>query len=131
MKLKMQGKYLYEYAVIRVLPRIEREEFINIGIILFSKEKKYINFIYEINENRISLFLEDFDIEQLKKIMDSYKKISLGDKEAGEIAKLDVAERFRWLTSVRSSCIQVSPSHSGFSNNLDETTEVLFQELVL
>jgi hypothetical protein len=127
----MQGKHLFEYAVIRVLPRVEREEFINVGIILFSKRAKYIRMKYTINAERLSVFSSELDISLLRETLQSFERICNGDKVAGTIAQFDIPERFRWLTAVRSSCIQTSRPHPGYSENLDETVEKLFEELVL
>lgn len=127
----MQEKHLYEYAVIRVLPKVEREEFINVGIILFSKRAKYIKVLYMIDENKLKMFSDDVDIEEIDSILKAFEKISSGSKVGGVIATFDVPERFRWLTAVRSSCIQTSRPHSGFSSDLDQTIQCLFQELVL
>ncbi|MDR0364187.1 MAG: DUF3037 domain-containing protein [Bacteroidales bacterium] len=127
----MPGKYLYEYAIIRVLPKVEREEFINVGVILFSKRAKYINFLYRINESRLFNFSKELDISLIKSTLESFEKIAKGDKSGGVIAQLDIPERFRWIAAERSSCIQTSRPHAGFSDDLDKTTERLFQELVL
>lgn len=127
----MQGKHLYEYAVIRVLPRVEREEFINIGVILFSKRAKYIRMAYKLDEKRLSLFSSELDIDLLKEALISFEKICNGDKTAGTIAQFDIPERFRWLTAVRSSCIQTSRPHPGYAENLNDTLQNLFSELVL
>ncbi|UUC44965.1 DUF3037 domain-containing protein [Flavobacterium cerinum] len=127
----MQDKHLYEYAVIRVLPRVEREEFLNVGIILFSKSAKYIKVRYAINEQKLLMFSDDLDIEQLQLNLESFEKIAHGDKNGGPIAQLDIPSRFRWLTAVRSSVIQTSRPHPGFCGNLDGTIERLFTELVL
>ena len=127
----MQGKHLFEYAVIRVLPKVEREEFINVGIILFSKRAKYIRMIYKLNTERLSVFSTELDFDLLDETLKSFEKICMGSKGCGVIAQLDIPERFRWLTAVRSSCIQTSRPHPGFSDNLDSTVEKLFEELVL
>ena len=113
----MQERYLYEYAVIRFVPKVEREEFINVGIVLFSKQRKYLKSLYTIDDNKLSLFSSEVDTNCLK--------------EGGTIAQMDIPDRFRWLTAVKSSCIQVSRPHPGFSENLDATLERLFKELVL
>ena len=115
----MQDKHLYEYAVIRIVPKIEREEFINVGLIMFCKRPKFIKARYHVNEEKLRLFTSDFD------------KICSGAKDGGPIASLDIPERFRWLTAIRSASIQTSRPHPGFSNDLEQTFERLFQELVL
>jgi hypothetical protein len=127
----MQEKYLYEYAVIRVLPVVEREEFINVGIILFCKNAKYIAVKYQLNEERLASFSDELDINQVKLNLESFEKIALGAANCGPIAKLDVPSRFRWLTAVRSSAIQTSRPHPGMTNDLEQTVNRLFTELVL
>ena len=127
----MQGKKLFEYAVIRVLPKVEREEFINVGIILFSKRAKYIHVKYKLDTDRLMSFSTELDMDMLEDTLKSFEKICLGHKDGGTIAQLDIPERFRWLTAVRSSCIQTSRPHPGFSDNLDKSVEKLFEELVL
>lgn len=127
----MQGKQVFEYAVIRVLPKVEREEFINVGIILFSKRAKYIRMIYQLDEKRLSSFSTELDMDLLADALTSFEKICNGDKDGGVIAQLEIPERFRWLTAVRSSCIQTSRPHPGYSDKLDSTIEKLFEELVL
>ena len=126
----MQDKHLYEYAVIRVLPRVEREEFLNVGIILFCKKEKFLKVLYQLDESRLKCLAEDFDLEQIRKNLESFEKICLGEKDGGPIAQLDVPSRFRWLTAVRSSVIQTSRPHPGMCCNLDETLQRLFKELV-
>lgn len=127
----MHAKYLYEYAVIRVLPFVEREEFINVGIILFCKEEKYIQVLFAVNEAKLRSFSKDLDIEQIKLNLQSFEKIAMGAENCGPISRLDVPSRFRWLTAVRSSVIQTSRPHPGLSDNLEQTAQRLFDELVL
>ncbi|QED37586.1 DUF3037 domain-containing protein [Antarcticibacterium arcticum] len=126
----MQDKHLYEYAVIRVVPRVEREEFLNVGIILFCKQSKFLQMKYELDENRLKCLAEDFDLEEVSKNLQSFEKIAHGDKDAGPIAQMDVPSRFRWLTAIRSSVIQTSRPHPGMSCKLDDTINRLFKELV-
>jgi len=127
----MHEKHLYEYAVIRVLPRVEREEFINVGIILFSKRAKYICMKYQLDEERLALFSTELDMDLLRETLISFERICNGDKTAGIIAQLDIPERFRWLTAVRSSCIQTSRPHPGYAEKLDAELQKLVEELVL
>ncbi len=127
----MQDKHLYEYAVIRVLPRVEREEFLNVGIILFCKKEKYLEVLYHLDHNKLKMFCEDLDIEQLKLNLESFEKICRGDKDGGPIAQMDIPSRFRWLTAVRSSVIQTSRPHPGLCHDLDKTLKRLYSEMVL
>ena len=127
----MHEQHLYDYAVIRVVPRVEREEFINVGLMLYSKRQKYLRIQYQIPVGKIRSFCSEFDLDQLKINLDSFVAICEGKKEAGPIAQFEKDERFRWLTAVKSSSIQTSRPHSGFSSNLDQTFEKLYSELVL
>ncbi|RHJ82703.1 DUF3037 domain-containing protein [Parabacteroides sp. AM08-6] len=127
----MQGKHLYEYAVIRVVPKVEREEFINVGIILFSKKAKYLKAVYKVDERKLDLFATELERESLYGNLKVFGKICAGKNDGGPIAALDIPERFRWLTAVRSASIQTSRPHPGFSDDLDETLQRLFSEQVL
>lgn len=127
----MQEKQLYEYAVIRVVPRVEREEFLNVGIILFCKRAKLIKVRYDIDDSKLQMLSADIDIEQIRLNLDSFVKIGLGMDTGGPIAKLDVPSRFRWLTAVRSSVIQTSRPHPGMCPDLDKTFERLYADMVL
>jgi hypothetical protein len=127
----MHDKHLYEYAIIRVVPRVEREEFVNIGLMLFCKRQKYLRIEYHLVPEKIKSICSEFDIDQLKKNLDSFVKIGNGNKDGGPIAAFEVSERFRWLTAIKSSSIQNSRPHSGFSSDLDATFGKLFAELVL
>lgn len=127
----MQGKHLYEYAVIRLVPKVEREEFFNVGVILFSKKANFIRSLCHIDENKLKLFASELDLKQVTAHLHAFQKICSGNKDGGAVASLDIPERFRWLTAVRSSCIQTSRPHAGFSEDLDKTLERLYDELVL
>jgi len=126
----MQGKQVFEYAVIRVVPKVEREEFINVGVILFSKKAKYIRMKYKLDVERLSIFSSELDLDLLEETLQSFEKICNGDKRGGVIAQFDIPERFRWLTAVRSSCLQTSRPHPGFSDDMDSELEKLFREMV-
>ncbi|SHH11189.1 Protein of unknown function [Flavobacterium micromati] len=127
----MQEKHLYEYAVIRVVPMVEREEFLNVGVILFCKKAKFIKMLFCIEESKMRLFSSELDLEQLQLNLDSFQKIAHGAKDGGPIAQFEMPERFRWLTALRSSVIQTSRPHSGLSIDLEQTAKHLFEEMVL
>ncbi|RDC58617.1 DUF3037 domain-containing protein [Pedobacter chinensis] len=127
----MQERFLFEYAVIRVMPRVEREEFLNVGIILFCAKKKFLQSIFVLNEPKIKAFSADIDIEELKANLSAFERISAGSKGSGPIGQYDQASRFRWLTATRSTVVQCSKVHPGFSADPHETLLRLYQELVL
>lgn len=114
-----------------MLPLVEREEFINVGIILFCKQAKFIKVHFVINEEKLKFFSKELDIDQVRKNLESFQKIAAGEKNCGPIAQMDLASRFRWLTAVRSSSVQTSRPHPGLCNDLEQTAQRLFEELVL
>lgn len=122
---------MYEYAVIRVVPRVEREEFLNVGLVLFCKRAKKIHVRFEIDEAKLLALSPETDVAQIRLNLDSFVKIANGLKTGGPIAQFEVPERFRWLTAIRSSVIQTSRPHPGMTHDLEQTFDRLFGELVL
>lgn len=127
----MNERTVYEYAVVRVVPRVEREEFINVGIALFCRKQKYAELLFFVDENKLKAMHQDIDIELIKAHLNSFQRICKGDKTAGKIANLEQDERFRWLTANRSTLIQCSASHIGMCINATETHLELFNKLIL
>ena len=127
----MQDRHLYEYATIRVVPRVEREEFLNVGVVLFCKKEKYLQVRFKLDSEKLLMLYRDLDLEQLEQNLRSFEKICLGLKDGGPIALMDIPSRFRWLTAVRSSVIQTSRPHPGLCEDLEKTLHRLFTELVL
>ncbi|MDN4014748.1 DUF3037 domain-containing protein [Chryseobacterium gambrini] len=126
----MQEDKIYEYAVIRLVPKVEREEFFNIGLVMFSKKEKFIKVEFYLCPDKFKLMRSKIDYEDVIQNLESFKKIADGTKDGGPIAQLEIPERFRWLTAVRSSVIQTSRPHPGKSRNLEDTFGRLFEELV-
>ena len=126
----MQDNHLFEYAVIRVVPKVEREEFINIGVIVYCSGQKFLQCILELNEKKLQALCCDTDIDELKAHMESFEKICKGGKDAGPIGKLSIAERFRWLTATRSTILQTSKVHPGLCQDALEMLQRLHQQLV-
>ncbi len=121
---------MYEYAVIRVVPRVEREEFINVGIILFSKRKKFLRAKYMLHEAKLKMLFPEIDIGVIRENLRVYDQVCSGSRDGGPIAGLDIPERFRWLTAVRSTVIQTSRPHPGLLTDPEVTFERLFEEFV-
>jgi hypothetical protein len=126
----MQDKHLFEYAVIRVVPRVEREEFLNVGVILYCAEEKFLQSKCDLDESRLKAFSSEIDMEEVKENLRAFRQISKGGKEGGTIGELDIASRFRWLTATRSTVIQTSKVHPGFCDDAGETLEKLYGDLV-
>ena len=127
----MQENHLFEYAVIRVVPRVEREEFLNAGVILFCKKQKYLNTKITLNTERLRAFSPDIDINEVEEHLRAFERICSGGPGSGPIGQLDVASRFRWLTATRSTVVQTSKVHPGFCNDLQAALQKLHAELVL
>lgn len=126
----MQQKHQYEYAIVRVVPVVEREEFVNAGVILFCKKEKFIQMKFHLCEEKILTLMPDADLEEMRKNLEAFRIIAAGEKIGGPIASLEQAERFRWLTAVRSASIQTSRPHPGLSDDLVKTFNTLFAEMV-
>ncbi|MBX7151819.1 DUF3037 domain-containing protein [bacterium] len=126
----MPGKDLFEYAVIRYLPRVDREEFMNIGIILYCPTQKFLQVAFEINEPRLTTFCGDFTMADLQVHLSAFEQICAGGKDAGPIGQLSIGERFRWLTAPRSTIVQLSPTHTGLCTDPKAMLGHLLETLV-
>ena len=127
----MQERHLFEYAVLRVVPRVEREEFLNVGVVLYCRDKKFLQVAYTVDAERLKVLCNGLDCTEVKEHLRSFERICLADPGAGPIAALDMASRFRWLTATRSTIVQASKVHPGFCTDPGETLQKLFKELVL
>jgi hypothetical protein len=127
----MQNKETYEFAVIRLVPKVEREEFLNIGVILFSKRKKYLGMKYQVDEQRIHAFSKEVDTGMIREYLKAWELICKGAPEGGSIGQLEMASRFRWLVASRSTIIQSSETHPGLCHDPEKVLEDLYQLYVL
>ena len=126
----MQGNHLFEYAVIRMVPHVEREEFLNIGIVLYCAPQKFLGAKFELDKERLSVLCEKLDFEELTSHINSFERICVGGREAGSIGMLSMPERFRWLTATRSTILQTSKVHPGLCDDAGEMLQRLFTQLV-
>lgn len=120
----------YDYAVVRVVPRVDREEFVNVGVVLFSKENHFLAACVELDEVRLRAFNSGLDLELVRRHLDAIERICGGDKDAGPIARLSLSKRFQWLVAPRSTIIQMSPVHSGLCIDPAATLKDLTLSLV-
>lgn len=127
----MPGKEVFEYAFIRLVPKVEREEFMNIGVILFCKRKDFLDVKYHIDQVRLAALSKDIDFVDLSDYLKSWALICQGSPTGGPIAKLDSASRFRWLTASRSTILQHSNVHTGLCENPAQVLNDLFVKYVL
>ena len=120
----------YDYAIVRVVPRVERGEFINAGIILFCSELSYLEACIELDEVRLTALDPLVDIEEVRSHLAMIPRIASGGESAGAIGKLTQRERFHWLVSPRSTVVQVSPVHTGRMTDPAVIMENLMKTLV-
>jgi len=121
----------FDYAVIRVVPRVEREEFVNAGVLLFCLERDFLQARVEVNEPRLRALWPETDVELVRQHLEAIPKICAGSPDGGPIARLSLRERFHWLVAPRSTIIQVSPVHTGLCESPERALEELFQQTVL
>jgi len=103
----------FDYAILRVVPRVDRQEFVNAGVVVLCLEERYLAARIHLDRDRLKALWPEVDVELVGKHLDAVPRICDGDPAAGTIAQLSQRERFHWLVSPRSTMIQPSPVHSG------------------
>lgn len=126
----MPEKHLFEYAVIRVMPRVERGEFVNVGVILFCPAEGFLQTRYELNAGRLQALSAGLDMGELEERLQAFQRICAGGAGGGTIGQLPLAGRFRWLTATRSTIVQTSKVHPGLCGDALETLNRLHEQLV-
>lgn len=121
---------LFDYAVIRVVPRVERGEFVNAGVIVSCPGRNYLKARVELNAERLAALDPDFDRETVERHLNAIPLICEGGAGAGPIGLLPPRARFHWLVAPRSTIIQTSPVHTGFCADGDAMLEHLFDQMV-
>ena len=101
--------HLFEYAVLRVVPRVEREEFLNVGVIVYCRSQGFLQTRFEVSEARLRAFAPALDQQEITARLHACERICQGRATGGTIGQLPIAERFRWLTATRSTVVQCSP----------------------
>lgn len=127
----MRDRATFEYAVIRVLPKVEREEFVNVGVILFSKPKKFLGMKIHVDEAKLLALAPKLNIQQIKDYLAAWEAVCEGAPRGGRIGEMELPSRFRWLTASRSTMIQSSATHTGLCTNPAEVLAKAFELYVL
>ncbi len=120
----------FDYAVLRVVPRVEREEFLNAGVILYSRERRYLGAKVKLDLARLAAFAPDLDMAMVQAELDLIPRICAGGPDIGPLNEMSQVERFRWLTSPRSTVVQVSPVHAGLCADPQAALEDLLAKVV-
>ena len=127
----MPTLHTYDYAVIRVVPRVEREEFINVGVVLYCASRGFLACISEVDPDRLAALARGTDWAEVEAYLHSFRQICEGNRQCGSpIAALPPASRFRWLTATRSTVLQTSKVHPGFCADPGETLKKIFVQQV-
>jgi hypothetical protein len=121
----------YDYAIVRVVPCVERGEYINAGVILYCRTRRFLDALIYLDVQRLTTLYPAVDLDMVKRHLDIIPLVCAGSVEAGAIGQLSQSERFHWLVSPRSTIIQTSPTHSGLSTDPAATLEHLLKTMVL
>lgn len=127
----MPEKELFEYAVIRLVPQVAREEFLNIGVVVYCRGQRFLAMRYALDTSRLHAFHLPVPVDELETYLHAFHHVCAGSCDGGPMAAMPMAERFRWLTANRSTIIQTSAVHPGLCDSAQETLDQLFQELVM
>jgi Protein of unknown function (DUF3037) len=120
----------FDYGIIRVVPRVERGEHLNAGVILFCLEKDFLAALVEVNEPRLRALWPGTDLDLVRHHLEAIPRICAGQPDAGPIARLSLRERFHWLVAPRSTILQVSAVHVGLCNHPERALHELFDKMV-
>jgi hypothetical protein len=120
----------FDYAVVRIVPAVEREEFFNAGVILFCPEQRFLGARVYLDKGKLKAFAPDLPLEDVQRRLEAIERICSGDPTAGPIAHLSQRARFHWLIAPRSTLVQISPAHSGICEEARSILERLFHEQV-
>ena len=122
--------HAFDYAVVRVVPRVERGEFVNAGVIVFSRTARFLGARILLDRDRLCALAPDIDCDVVQSYLDAIPTICAGGPGSGPIGALTQSERFHWLVAPRSTVIQTSPVHSGVHADPAVALEQLFRKLV-
>jgi hypothetical protein len=120
----------YAYAVIRVVPRVEREEFVNVGVVLFSRPRRFLGVRTLLDRDRLRALWPELDLDAVERQLDVIRLVAAGDAAGGAIAALPAAERFGWMTAPASTVVQPGPVHAGICDDPEAALADLLSELV-
>jgi hypothetical protein len=126
----MPARSSFDYAIIRVVPEVERGECINVGVVLICRQRRFLGMRLAPDEVRLRALWPQLDMAALRQQLDGLRRVGEGDRDAGPIARLSQAERFHWLVAPSSTIIQPSPTHSGLCADPAAMLDELMARLV-
>jgi hypothetical protein len=126
----VSGRDVFEYALVRVVPRIERGEMINAGVLVYCRARSYVGARVHLDEARLRCLDREVDVDGVRAALRGYQGICAGGAGAGQAAGDDPGRRFRWLTAPRSTIVQPGPIHTGLTHDPDKEADRLLDLLV-
>lgn len=126
----MSERHSFNYAVVRVVPHIEREEFMNVGVILSCQASGFLNAAFELDEKRLAAFAPDLDVSELQAHLEAIRLICEGGEKGGAIGRLPRRARFDWLVAPRSTIVQTSAVHAGLCSDPQQALVHLLRKMV-
>jgi hypothetical protein len=120
----------FDYAILRIVPLVERQEFVNAGVLLLCRQRAFLGARFKLDAARLSALAPEVDVEVVRKHLDAIRLLVEGNPSSGPLCAMSPAERFHWLTHPRSTTIQVSPVHSGLCDDPQAALDDLFTRLV-
>jgi hypothetical protein len=121
----------FEYAVLRVVPRVERGEFINAGVVLYCQADSFLDARVHLDSDRLMILDPEADLEAVRAHLEAVRSVCAGGPEAGSVGRLPLGERFGWLVAPRSTVVQPSPVHTGLTDDPEAELERLLSRMVL
>ena len=126
----MPGSEPFQYAIVRIVPRVERGECMNVGVVFFCRPRRYLAARMALDEARLEAFARDIDLDEVRAHLEAMTRIAAGEPGSGPVARLEQSERFHWLVAPSSTVIQTSPVHTGLCEDPDATLDGLVEKLV-
>jgi hypothetical protein len=120
----------FQYAIVRVVPRVERGECMNVGVVFFCRQRRFLAARMALDEERLAAFAPGLDVEEVRAHLDAMERIAAGEPGSGPVAELEQSERFHWLVAPSSTVIQTSPVHTGLADDPEVTLARLLGKLV-
>ena len=120
----------FQYAIVRVVPRVERGECVNVGVVFFCRPRRYLAARIALDDARLAAFAPELALTEVRAHLEAMERIAAGDEGSGPVARLDQSERFHWLVAPSSTVIQTSPVHTGLCEDPEATLAGLVEKLV-
>lgn len=127
----MSAPSSYDYALIRIVPSVERGECVNAGVLLFCRTRRFLGMRVHLDETRLRALAPTIDLDDVREQLDALARVCEGDPRAGMLGRMSQSERFHWLVSPRSTIIQTSPVHSGLCDDPADSLDHLLQTMVI